>query len=61
MGKTRDEKTAKNSGELDGSIYYLVTDLGNPIKLHPKPLVGRAANRSDTSCTILKSCANWYL
>lgn len=60
MGKTRDEKTAKNSGELDGSIY-LVTDLGNPIKLHPKPLVGRAANHSDTSCKILKSCVNWYL
>ena len=39
----------------------LETDLGNWIKLHAKPRVGRAVNNADMSCKILKSCRKWYL
>lgn len=61
MGKIDERIAKKYFGRWMEADVCSETDLGNRIKLHAKPRVGRAVNNADISCKILKSCRKWYL
>lgn len=60
MGKWEPRRQQWNLGRWMEADVCFISDVWNPIKLHPKPPVGRAVSHSDVSRKIWKSCRKWY-